>query len=56
MQFSKFLLILFSVCSIFFPGKAQKKQSLLTKKYPPQELKDLVAHHVQDAAAGGPGV
>jgi hypothetical protein len=40
MRFLKFLLILPVFCSILLPLQAQKKESLLTKKYSPQELRE----------------
>jgi hypothetical protein len=40
MRFLKFLLILFASSSLFFQLPAQKKESLLTKKYPPQQLRE----------------
>src|SRR3954468_24378343 len=40
MQFSKFLLILLTSCSLVFQLPAQKKETLLTKKYPPQQLRE----------------
>jgi hypothetical protein len=40
MQFSKFLILILILCSVSLNTRAQKQPSLLTKKYPPQQLRE----------------